>query len=54
MPVVTKPSQLILAHMGGWKQWETVYSLLAGEDVYLDTSFTFDYIEESLFLKILE
>lgn len=49
-----KPSQLILAHMGGWKQWEDVYELLAGEDVYLDTSFTFDYIEESLFLKILE
>ena len=49
-----KPSKLILAHMGGWKQWEEVYELLAGEDIYLDTSFTFDYIEEDLFLKILE
>lgn len=49
-----KPSKLVLAHMGGWKQWEEVYDILAGEDVYLDTSFTFDYIEEDLFLKILE
>ena len=49
-----KPKKLVLAHMGGWKQWEEVYELLAGEDIYLDTSFTFDYIEESLFLKILE
>ncbi len=48
-----KPSKLVLAHMGGWKQWEEVYELLAGEDIYLDTSFTFDYIEEELFLKIL-
>ena len=25
--------------MGGWKQWEEVYEYLAGENVYLDTSF---------------
>ena len=49
-----KPSKMILAHYGGWKQWEEVYELLAGENVYLDTSFTFDYIEREMFLKILE
>lgn len=48
-----KPGKLILAHMGGWKQWEEVYEFLAGEDVYMDTSFTFDYIEEEMFLKLL-
>lgn len=49
-----KPKKMILAHFGGWKQWEEVYELLAGKDVYLDTSFTFDYIEQDMFLKILK
>ena len=49
-----KPKKMILAHFGGWKQWEEVYELLAGKHVYFDTSFTFDYIEPSMFLKILE
>lgn len=49
-----KPDKLILAHLGGWKQWEEVYELLAGEHVYLDTSFTFDFIEQDMFLKILQ
>ena len=47
-----KPRKLILAHMGGWKQWEEVYELLAGEDVYFDTAFTFEYIEEEMFMKL--
>lgn len=49
-----KPERMILAHYGGWKQWEAVYELLAGQKVYFDTSFTFDYIEQDMFLKILE
>ena len=49
-----KPDKMILAHFGGWKQWEEVYELLAGEHVYLDMSFTFDYIDRELFLKILK
>lgn len=49
-----RPEKMILAHYGGWKQWEEVYEYLAGENVYLDTSFTFDYIERELVLKILE
>lgn len=48
-----KPSKLVLAHMGGWKQWKEVYELLAGEDVFFDTSFTFDYIDEDMFLDLL-
>ena len=49
-----KPSKMVLAHMGGCKQWEEVYDCLAGEDVYLDTAFTFDFIEREMFLKLLE
>lgn len=49
-----KPKKLVLAHMGGWKQWDKVYEYLAGEQVYLDTAFCFDYISEEMFLKLCE
>lgn len=49
-----RPEKLVLAHYGGWKQWEEVYEYLAGENVWLDTSFTLDYIEQDMFLKIFE
>ena len=32
--------RLILAHMGGWKNWEEVPQELAGTGVYLDTAFS--------------
>ncbi len=48
-----KPQKMVLAHLGGWKQWEEVYDCLAGENVWLDTAFTFDYIEPEMFLKLL-
>ena len=49
-----KPKKFVLAHYGAWKQWDEVYEYLAGADVYLDTAFTFDYIEQDKFVKILE
>ena len=49
-----KPKKMIAAHYGGWKQWQEVYQYLAGENIYLDTAFTYDYIEQELFLKILK
>lgn len=48
------PQKMVVAHYGGWKQWEEVYEYLTGENLYLDTAFTFDYIEEDIFYKILE
>ncbi len=36
----TGPVRLILAHMGGWRMWEQAESLLARENVLLDTSFS--------------
>ena len=36
---ILKPEKMVLAHLGGWKQWEEVYDYLAGENVYLDTAF---------------
>lgn len=34
------PTPLILAHMGGWRNWDEVEELLADTAVYLDTSFS--------------
>lgn len=34
------PKKMILAHMGGWNDWENVESDLAGSDFYFDTSFS--------------
>ena len=31
---------LVLAHMGGWRNWEEVPELLAGSGAYIDTSFS--------------
>ena len=59
-----KPQKMILAHMGGWKQWKEVYECLAGENIYLDTAFMFgvwdasmedrDYIGKEMFMKIIQ
>lgn len=49
-----KPQKMVLAHCGGWKQWDEVQEYLVGENVYLDTAFIYDYMEADMFLKILE
>lgn len=49
-----KPEKMVVAHYGGWKQWQMVYEYLAGTNIYLDTAFTLDLIENELFFKILE
>lgn len=45
---------MVAAHFGGHKQWDDVYTYLAGEDIYLDTSMGFEYFSEDMFLKILK
>ncbi len=49
-----KPKKLVLAHMGGWKQWDEVEEYLCGEQVYLDTAFCFDYMKQERFMKLWE
>lgn len=46
--------QCFAAHYGGFRNWEEVYNRLAGRDVYLGTSFTFEYIETDLFQRIAD
>lgn len=40
-----KPSRLVLAHTGGFRQWNDVEKYLVGLPIYLDTSFTLGNIE---------
>ena len=49
-----KPKKMVLAHYGGWEQWDEVYEHLAGCDVWLDTSFIYDRITKEQFLKIYQ
>lgn len=36
-----RPTRLVMAHMGGWKQWQEAREYLAGQPVYFDTAFSF-------------
>lgn len=47
------PEKLVLAHLGGWKEWDAVEEILAGENVYLDTAFLEGYISDEQLLRII-
>ena len=49
-----KPEKLVLAHMGGWKQWDAVEELLCGQNIWLDTAFSLEYMEKEQFYRIIE
>ncbi len=49
-----KPEKLVLAHLGGWEQWDAVAELICGENVWLDTAFCLEYIKTESFYEILE
>lgn len=46
-------SKIILAHYGAYKEWKEVYNLLAGMDVYFETSFAIKVGGIKLFKRIL-
>ncbi len=45
--------RMVLAHCGAYQNWDEVYDLLAGEDVYFENSFVLKEAGEEVFLKIL-
>lgn len=47
------PTHLILAHTGGWKQWEDVIQLLDDPALCFDISFSLGIIPDEQFLTIL-
>jgi predicted TIM-barrel fold metal-dependent hydrolase len=46
--------KIIAAHMGGYKLWDEAYELLAGKDIYIDTSSAICYMEASMIKKIIK
>lgn len=45
------PKKMVLAHMGGWNDWDNVEKYLAGSDYYFDTSFSLGKINKRSDLK---
>jgi len=48
------PNHLVLAHMGGWKQWNNVENYLVGQNVYFDTASTDSYLSSEQFTRIVK
>ncbi|MBP7653010.1 amidohydrolase family protein [Candidatus Dependentiae bacterium] len=46
--------KVVAAHLGSFELWDEVLTYLAGENIFLDTGFTFDHISEDIFYKIFE
>lgn len=44
--------KIIAAHFGGWKQWDEVDMYLISTSIYLDTSYTLDYLPEDRFVDM--
>ena len=47
-----QPRKLVLAHMGGWKQWDQVEELLCDQDIWLDTAFSLEYCDSKQLLRL--
>jgi predicted TIM-barrel fold metal-dependent hydrolase len=43
----------IASHLGGFRRWDEVLDVIAGRDIYLDTSFTIGHISEDIFREIV-
>ncbi len=46
--------RVIAAHFGGYSDWEESYEVLAGRDLYMDTSSSLSNIDYGLAMKIIE
>jgi len=44
---------MILAHMGGFRQWKEVAQRICGADVYLDTSYSLDHMPDEEFMNLV-
>lgn len=45
--------RIIAAHMGGYHFWNEVYEVLAGKDIFIDTSSAISYMDHSMIRKII-
>jgi predicted TIM-barrel fold metal-dependent hydrolase len=44
---------VVLAHMGGYQMWAEVTEVLAGRDVWLDTSYTLGHLSDEEFVALI-
>lgn len=45
--------RVVLGHMGGWQQWDDVLDLLAGREVYFETSFSLGFLGRERFVELV-
>ncbi len=45
--------KLIATHFGGWKMWDEVAEHLIGKEIYLETSFAFQYLPRETIRRML-
>ena len=48
-----QPEKLVLAHMGGFMQWEDVEEYLVGQPVWFDTAVVFGKIPDEQFIRMV-
>jgi predicted TIM-barrel fold metal-dependent hydrolase len=46
-------ARIILAHMGGFNQWDDVEEYLVGKNIWLDTSYCFGQLPDEQFIRII-
>lgn len=44
---------LVLAHLGGFRQWKGVAEVIAGRDVWLDTAYTLSHLPDDEFVALV-
>lgn len=44
---------VVLAHLGGFRQWKGVADVLAGRDVWLDTAYTLSHLPDDEFVALV-
>lgn len=44
---------LVLAHLGGFRQWHEVCAALAGADVWMDTAYTLGYLDDDEWVSLV-
>ena len=48
-----KPDKFVLAHLGSWGDWQKTIKLLCGKNIWLDISFSLEYIKEDILREIV-
>lgn len=47
-------AKIILAHTGGYNQWDEVEEFLVGKNIYLDTAYSLGHIKDEQFIRIVK